>query len=77
MPDDALHSFELWAIKGSAAPRPMGLIDPKKPAAQVPRMIEGDDVTLAVSREPIGGSPTGQPTGPVLFTGKLIALPRT
>jgi anti-sigma-K factor RskA len=77
MPDDQLHSFELWAIKGKAAPRPMGLIDPKKPAAQDVRMLEGGGVTLAVSQEPIGGSPTGQPTGPVLFTGKLVELPKT
>jgi anti-sigma-K factor RskA len=25
-----------------------------------------------VSLEPEGGSPTGLPTGPVLFTGKLV-----
>jgi anti-sigma-K factor RskA len=31
------------------------------------------DTVFAVSLEPEGGSPTGQPTGPVLFTGKLIA----
>jgi anti-sigma-K factor RskA len=28
---------------------------------------------LAVSVEPPGGSPTGQPTGPVVYTGKLLA----
>ena len=75
MPDDALHSFELWAIKGKAAPKPMGLIDPRRPGAQLPRMTVGGDVTLAVSREPVGGSPTGLPTGPVLYTGKLLAVP--
>ena len=26
---------------------------------------------LAVSLEPAGGSPTGAPTGPVLYTGKV------
>jgi anti-sigma-K factor RskA len=72
MPDDALHSFELWAIKGKAAPKPMGLIDPRKPGAQLPRMNADDDVTLAVSLEPVGGSPTGLPTGPVLYSGKLV-----
>ncbi len=30
------------------------------------------DATFAVSLEPEGGSPTGQPTGPVLFSGKLV-----
>ena len=32
--------------------------------------------SYAVSLEPAGGSPSGVPTGPVLFTGKLVdALP--
>jgi anti-sigma-K factor RskA len=29
---------------------------------------------LAVSLEPAGGSPTGLPTGPVLYTGRLERL---
>lgn len=28
--------------------------------------------TLAVSLEPAGGSPTGSPTGPVLYTALLV-----
>jgi anti-sigma-K factor RskA len=28
--------------------------------------------TYAVSLEPEGGSPTAAPTGPIVFTGKLI-----
>jgi anti-sigma-K factor RskA len=34
----------------------------------------GPDATLAVSLEPPGGSPTGQPTGPVIASGKLTNL---
>jgi anti-sigma-K factor RskA len=30
--------------------------------------------TLAVSLEPAGGSPTGLPTGPVLFTAPLLRV---
>jgi anti-sigma-K factor RskA len=30
------------------------------------------DATFAVSLEPQGGSPTGAPTGPMLWTGKLV-----
>jgi anti-sigma-K factor RskA len=30
---------------------------------------------IAISLEPEGGSPTGQPTGPILFFGRLIAAP--
>jgi len=32
----------------------------------------GDVPTLAISLEPPGGSPTGQPTGPVLYTGPCV-----
>jgi anti-sigma-K factor RskA len=32
------------------------------------------DAVLAVSLEPPGGSPTGQPTGPVIGSGKLTNL---
>jgi anti-sigma-K factor RskA len=32
-----------------------------------------NDTLFAVSLEPEGGSPTGQATGPVMFTGKLVA----
>jgi anti-sigma-K factor RskA len=32
------------------------------------------DAALAVSLEPPGGSPSGQPTGPVLASGKLVSL---
>jgi len=30
------------------------------------------NATYAVSLEPAGGSPTGLPTGPVVYAGKLI-----
>jgi len=33
-----------------------------------------NNAVLAVSLEPLGGSPTGQPTGPVIATGKLTSL---
>jgi anti-sigma-K factor RskA len=34
----------------------------------------GDGVTLAISVEPVGGSPTQQPTGPVVFVGTVKAV---
>ena len=33
-----------------------------------------NEAVLAVSLEPQGGSPTGQPTGPVIANGKLAQL---
>ncbi|MFP3830860.1 anti-sigma factor, partial [Pseudomonas sp. SIMBA_021] len=38
------------------------------------RELLGTPIALAVSLEPHGGSPTGQPTGPVLYQGQLAAL---
>jgi anti-sigma-K factor RskA len=72
------HSYELWALgAGRAAPQPLGVIEA---VAHIPSGRLGDagdaalaDTTFAVSLEPPGGSPTGVPTGPVLFTGKLLA----
>ncbi|WP_260929299.1 anti-sigma factor domain-containing protein [Novosphingobium sp. 9] len=71
------HSPELWVIPADGKPRSMGVFDPSAPDwAKVPTgasaaMAAG--ATLAVSVEPLGGSPTGQPTGPVILTGKLVA----
>ena len=74
--EDPRHSFELWGITGGA-PRPLGLLRPQSgsvaiiPAAQLPP--PGD--LLAVSLEPLEGSPTGLPTGPVLSRGKVLLTP--
>ncbi|CAA2143893.1 anti-sigma factor domain-containing protein [Hyphomicrobium sp. ghe19] len=70
-------SYELWIVQDSlGAPKSLGVIDEPKAmtrptlAAYKPDVIES--ATFAVSLEPEGGSPTGQPTGPVVFAGKLI-----
>jgi anti-sigma-K factor RskA len=70
-------SFELWAVGGGRdKPQSLGLIDAsfRVPAAKLgdtgPKAL--DETVFAVSLEPEGGSPTGQPTGPVLYTGKLV-----
>ena len=36
--------------------------------------VLGNTATLAVSLEPAGGSPTGLPTGPVIFTAPLLRV---
>lgn len=68
--------FELWSVPPEGAPRSLGLISAsgatvlqrdKLPAT----LLRGGTAALAVSIEPPGGSPTGTPTGPVVFAGKL------
>lgn len=72
-------SYELWLVSEKyATPQSLGLIGDQQftvrkaldryDAATVNRAI------YAVSLEPEGGSPTGTPTGPVLYTGKLVQM---
>jgi anti-sigma-K factor RskA len=70
------HAYELWLVAGGQPPRSLGLLDPVAghrlplPAGALP-----DDAVLAVSLEPETGSPTGQPTGPVVHQGRLLREP--
>lgn len=65
------RALELWAIPPGGAPRSLGLISANGvTVVEKGRALEGAN-TLAVSLEPPGGSPTGAPTGPVLYTGQL------
>lgn len=69
------RSYELWAIApGKAAPEPLGVVarDGALSVPSVPSRL-GAGTTLAISIEPAGGSPTGKPTGPVVFTGTVEA----
>jgi anti-sigma-K factor RskA len=70
------HSFELWALpQGAGAPVSLGLLPD---AGQLERTLSAAQQTalahaakVAVSLEPPGGSPTGGPTGPVLYVAPL------
>jgi anti-sigma-K factor RskA len=78
--DPAIHvsgrSLELWALpRGGANPRSLGVVAGGKSELKLASAADrslGDVPTLAVSLEPPGGSPTGQPTGPVLYTGPCV-----
>lgn len=67
--------YELWALPEAGPPQPLGVI-PSGNIARVPFDHPVDErlsniSSLAVSVEPPGGSPTGKPTGPVLFSGSV------
>ncbi|KKC27352.1 anti-sigma factor [Sphingomonas sp. SRS2] len=70
------HSMELWVIAGKAAPKSIGLMHDEG-ATALDRMALDmrQQMTIAVSVEPKGGSPTGLPTGPVIYSGQMITLP--
>jgi anti-sigma-K factor RskA len=69
---DAAHAFELWAIT-DGLPRPLGLLAPEPGhSLSVQASLVPPGSILAVSVEPHSGSPTGLPTGPVLYKGKIL-----
>ncbi len=68
--------LQLWSVPPSGNPRSLGLISANGATVvrrqQLPAgLLKGGTAALAVSIEPPGGSPTGLPTGPVVFAGKL------
>ena len=65
------QSLELWALKKDGPPASLGVIAGDKLTALNKKTLPKDTKGLAVSLEPLGGSPTGAPTGPVLFVGDL------
>jgi anti-sigma-K factor RskA len=67
-------SYEVWAVGGGRdKPQSLGVIDASLKIPQSRFGTLAPDTVLAISLEPEGGSPTGQPTGPVLYTGTLVA----
>ena len=68
-------SLELWLIAGENAPVSLGVLQDGADteltvdAALVPALEGG---TLAITDEPLGGSPSGAPTGSVMAAGQVI-----
>lgn len=70
-------SLQLWTQPaGADAPMPIALVSPGQtleiPLKQLPGLA-GEQL-FAISLEPQGGSPTGLPTGPILFAGNTEQL---
>lgn len=65
------RALELWAVPAQGAPRSLGLISAAAASVVKRGRVLKDTAALAVSLEPAGGSPTGAPTGPILYVGKL------
>lgn len=78
--DKSIHvddkSLELWALPAGQAPRSLGVLGAddkmKFKLHAVADESLGNVPALAVSLEPRGGSATGAPTGPVLFSGPCV-----
>ena len=68
------RSPELWIIPAGGKPKSVGVLADARGTVPSP-VLDGAkaDETLAVTLEPMGGSPSGAPTGPVVASGALTA----
>lgn len=70
LPRTLEQDYELWALPdGSTRPLAMGLLPVTGSAVLKPAGLPVKKYQFLVSLEPHGGSPTGLPTGPVMFGG--------
>jgi anti-sigma-K factor RskA len=69
------HTHELWLIPAGGSPVSLGTFVAKGPVTlPMPDTVMPQtraNGVLAISVEPMGGSPTGQPTGPVVAKGAM------
>jgi len=66
------QDFELWALPdGSDRPLPLGLLQQTNTTTLKTGSLPTGKFALLVSLEPKGGSPSGVPTGPVMFAGNV------
>ena len=71
------NALQLWMIPNGHKPISLGLLPQQGQKTLVVLETLAAELVqsgLAVSLEPIGGSPTGQPTGAVLYQGKLVVI---
>lgn len=76
-PEQPKKSYQVWLVNDRMpAPKSLGVFkDGDMEVMPMQKAADHDvlmNATYAVSLEPEGGSPTGLPTGPVVFSGKLI-----
>jgi anti-sigma-K factor RskA len=68
--------MQLWALpQGATAPTSLGLIAPEagQYSVSTTAIRPSPGMLIEITLEPPGGSPTGRPTGPILFIGRLSA----
>lgn len=75
IPGDA--SVQLWThSKNAPQPRSLGLIDPNQ-SVTVPASLMGElasDQIFEMTQEPVGGSTSASPSGPILFIGRIVTF---
>jgi anti-sigma-K factor RskA len=75
--DHGDRSPELWIIPVGGKPNPVGMLSKDRAGSLAAAILSSNarpHAMFAVSLEPIGGSPSGAPTGPVIAIGEMSAL---
>lgn len=67
------RSPELWLMPEGRPPVSLGVLMDRTLVVEAPAGLNAQS-TLGVSLEPLGGSPGGAPTGPVIAVGQLMRL---
>jgi anti-sigma-K factor RskA len=65
------RSLELWAVPSQGPPRSLGLVPVGSGTIALRAGALSGTNTLAITIEPAGGSPTGAPTGPIVYAGQF------
>ncbi len=69
--------WQLWAVAGGEKPVPIGFVaatGTTLPPDRMPGDLRKPAILIAVTIEPPGGSPTGQPDTPIVFSGPILPL---
>jgi anti-sigma-K factor RskA len=78
--DFTTNVLEVWLVSPDGKRRSLGIFPSERPGTTTALPLPHETAEalakagLAVSLEPKGGSKTGQPSGPVLFTGSLMPV---
>lgn len=69
--------WQLWAVVPKEKPVSLGLMQGRRlvlPASDIPAQMRQPHTLIAATVEPPGGSPTGQPDFPIVFSGPLLPI---
>jgi anti-sigma-K factor RskA len=74
-----INSYELWILPPGGAPRSMGVLPTGSTKTEMEMPLElrelfGRSQGMAVTLEPAGGSPTGGPTGPIVYQAAIVTI---
>lgn len=75
---DGPKSLEVWVIEDGKPPLSVGVLpDTGRGDIVIPTSLRASFTagrTIAITVEPLGGSPDGKPTGPVIAAGRAVTL---